>query len=107
MNIMNFTGLETKKGTTVDNSSRSVQFTGRGIEGVGINDCLVTNNSDQTVFVAFGKGSAPTAAETGDGITVVRPGAQIVINKGQADYAAYFALATATGSVYFTAGIGS
>jgi len=101
--IDNFRAYETVKGATVTTSSQTVTFTSRGTK-VEATDCLVTNNSDKIIFVEPGE----VATEVGDGVTPVNPGAQFVVPKGKKQSKmSYIGGAAATGSVYFTAGIGS
>ena len=77
--------------------------------GPGVDDCLVTNDTDKLAFVKFGNnasGASPVVATTAD--TPIRPGAQIVLNKGAATGAAVIMSgAPSSGSVYFTVGTGS
>lgn len=63
---------------------------------------LITNDTDKTIFVKTAKNAAPTATETGEGVTPVLAGLQAIV--GMDNFVAVVALTSATGTVYITPG---
>lgn len=105
--LENFNTVETLKLAAVGTGGSSGNFVAEGKLYEAIH-CRIVNTGNAVALVMFKQGSAPTVpnANPYGKATVVEPGADLIINKGMADY---FAAITESGTtdLWFSAGYGT